>query len=148
VYTNTFLFPDVNVWLALAHGVHPHHEAAIAWGESVDPASKFYFCRFSQLSLLRLLTNSSAMGIDVATQSEAWRIYDLFFENGSTFFADEPKQVEELLRARTMKDETSTKEWADAYLAAFAESAGLRLVTFDRALAARTKGAILLKQLP
>ncbi len=124
--------------------MHPHHTAAIAWGESVDPQSKFYFCRFSQLGLLRLLTNSSAMGSDVATQAEAWRIYDLFFQNGSTFFADEPKQVEELLRRRTMKSESSTKEWADAYLAAFAESAGLRLVTFDKALAARTKGSILL----
>jgi predicted nucleic acid-binding protein len=32
----------------------------------------------------------------------------------------------------------------NAYLAAFAECAGLTLVTFDRALAARTKGSILL----
>lgn len=125
--------------------MHPHHEAAIAWGESLDPQSSFYFCRLSQLSLLRLLTNSSAMGADVATQAGAWHIYDLFYENGRTFLADEPKGIEEALRRRTAKGESSTKEWADAYLAAFAELAGLRLVTFDKALAARAKGSVLLK---
>jgi predicted nucleic acid-binding protein len=33
----------------------------------------------------------------------------------------------------------------DAYLAAFAETAGVQLVTFDRALAAKVKGAVLLQ---
>ncbi len=126
--------------------MHPHHAIAIAWGESLDPQSSFYFCRLSQLSLLRLLTNTSATGADVATQAEAWRIYDLFYENSRTFFAEEPKALESALRSRTMKGESFTKEWADAYLAAFAELAGLRLITFDKALAARTKGSILLKQ--
>lgn len=116
----------------------------IEWGESVDPSSIFYFCRVSQLSLLRLLTNESVMGADVATQQEAWRIYDLFLANGRTSLIDEPRGIEELLRARTSKKRSSTKEWADAYLAAFAEAAGLRLVTFDRALSVRAKGAILL----
>ncbi len=88
------------------------------------------------------------MGDDVATQAGAWHIYDLFYENGRTFFADEPKNVEDVLRKRTMKGESSTKEWADAYLATFAELAGLQLVTFDKALAARTKESILLKQSP
>jgi toxin-antitoxin system PIN domain toxin len=132
------------VWLALAHGVHPHHRAAITWGESLDPESRFYFCRVSQLSLLRLLTNESVMGVDVATQAEAWHIYDLFYENGRTFLADEPKGLEDLLRSRTTKIRSSTKEWADEYLAAFAEAAALRLVTFDKALAGRAKRALLL----
>ena len=117
---------------------------AIAWGESLDPASRFYFCRMSQLSLLRLLTNASAMGEDVASQAEAWRIYDLFYQNGRTFLADEPKGLEAHLRARTTKTQSSTKEWADAYLVAFSEAAGLRFVTFDKALAGRVSGAILL----
>jgi len=94
--------------------------------------------------MLRLLTNKSAMGVDVATQAEAWRIYDLFVANGRTFMAEEPKGLEALLRARTSKAQSSTKEWADAYLATFAELSGLRFVTFDRALARKTKGSILL----
>lgn len=36
------------------------------------------------------------------------------------------------------------KAWADAYLAAFADAAGLMLVTFDKALTAKAKGALLL----
>jgi hypothetical protein len=91
-----------------------------------------------------LLTNQGAMGIDVATQAEAWQIYDLFYEDGRTFLIDEPRGLEDLLRARTTKQRSSTKEWADEYLVAFAESAGLTFVTFDRALARRTKGTILL----
>jgi predicted nucleic acid-binding protein len=99
----------------------------------------------SQLSLLRLLTNESVMGVDVVTQAEAWRIYDLFLENGRTFLAEEPKGTEDLLRVRTTTRRSSTKEWADAYLAAFAEAAGFRLATFDKALAGRVKGAVLLR---
>jgi predicted nucleic acid-binding protein len=37
-----------------------------------------------------------------------------------------------------------TKRWADAYLAALAETAELTLVTFDRVLAGKVKGAVLL----
>ncbi len=85
------------------------------------------------------------MGIDVATQAEAWHIYDLFYENTTIFFAEEPRGLESIFRSLTVKQESSTKEWADAYLAAFAEAAGLRLVTFDKVLAARTKRAILLQ---
>ncbi len=84
------------------------------------------------------------MGIDVVTQADAWRIYDLFYENGRTFFAEEPRSIEMLFRARTTKQEISTREWADAYLTAFAEAADLQFVTFDRSLAARVKGSILL----
>jgi len=36
------------------------------------------------------------------------------------------------------------KQWADAYLAAFAEAANLTLVTFGRVLAGKAKGAVLL----
>jgi predicted nucleic acid-binding protein len=88
------------------------------------------------------------MGIDVATQAEAWRIHDLFYENGRTFFADEPKALEEQFRARTSREESSTKEWADAYLIAFAEAAGLRIVTFDKALAGKVRGTVLLSPGP
>ena len=53
------------------------------------------------------------MGVDIVTQAEAWRIYDLFYENGRTFLSDEPRGLEDLLRARTTKKRSSTKEWAD-----------------------------------
>ena len=45
---------------------------------------------------------------------------------------------------RTSSKETATKQWADGYLAAFAEAAHLTLVTFDKALAGRVEGAVVL----
>jgi len=46
------------------------------------------------------------------------------------------------MRVRTSSHTPNPKEWADAYLGAFAETGNFALVTFDRALAAKTKGAV------
>ena len=54
------------------------------------------------------------------------------------------QDLESPLRVMTKAAIASPKTWMDAYLAAFAETAGLTLVTFDRALAGKTKGSILL----
>ena len=143
-FTNTVLFPDVNVWFALTHEIHPHHKAANTWGESLDTDTVTCFCRFTQLGLLRLLTNRSAMGNDVLTQSQAWDAFDALLANSANQLVEEPRGIDVLFRQHTNRDEASTKQWADAYLTAFAEAAGMQLVTFDRALAARVKGAILL----
>lgn len=143
--TSTFLFPDVNVWLALVHGIHPHHQAARAWGESLDNEAAAYFCRFTQLGLLRLLTNESAMGDDVLTQSQAWKQFDALLASPGNRMMDEPHGIDPVFRQNTDRNEASTKQWADGYLAAFATAAGIQLVTFDRALAGKVKGAVLLK---
>jgi hypothetical protein len=134
----------VNVWFALAHEIHPHHGAAMAWGESLDTDAEVYFCRFTQLGLLRLLTNQSAMGEDVLTQAEAWEAFDVLLSNPGNQMLEEPRGIDSLFRQYTHRDETSTKQWADGYLAAFSIAAGIRLVTFDRALAGKVKGAVLL----
>ena len=144
MFTSTFLFPDVNVWLALAHEIHPHHSAVQAWGESLDTGAVVYFCRFTQIGLLRLLTNRSAMGADVLTQAEAWQAFDALLANPGNQMMEEPREIDPLFRQYTSRNEASTKQWADAYLAAFAQAADLKLVTFDRALAGRTRGSILL----
>ena len=142
--TSTFLFLDVNVWLALAHEIHPQHGAAITWDETLDVDAVLVFCRFTQLGLLRLLTNPSAMGADVLTQASAWAIYDGFLATNRARFIEEPDGIDPLFRQHTNRDEVSTKQWADGYLSAFAMAAGIPLVTFDRALAGKAKGAVLL----
>jgi hypothetical protein len=134
----------VNVWLALAHGIHPHHNAAKAWGVTLGSDSVVYFCRFTQLGLLRLLTNQNAMGDDLLTQSQAWKAFDTLLANPGNRMMDEPHGIDPVFRRHTDRAEASTKQWADAYLAAFAEAANLMLVTFDRALAGKSKGSILL----
>ncbi len=144
VSTSTFLFPDVNVWLALAHEIHPHHGSATVWGESLGSDAVVYFCRFTQLGLLRLLTNQAAMGRDVLSQTQAWRAYDAFLANPGNRMMEEPHGIDSLFRQYTDRDEASTKQWADGYLAAFAMAAGIQLVTFDRALAGKAVEAVLL----
>ena len=134
----------MNVWLALAHEIHPHHGAVSRWEQSLTKDAALCFCRFTQLGLLRLLTNPSAMRDDVLTQAQAWSAYDAFTQISGAQLIDEPHGIDPLFRQLTEREEVSTKQWADAYLAAFAETAGLTLVTFDRALAGQVKGAILL----
>ena len=128
-------FPDVNVWLALAYEGHQHHESATGWfakrnGETV------YFCRFTQLGLLRLLTRPSVMREDVRNQTEAWETYDSFLQDERVSFRIEadPEPVESALRKLTSNNRSPSQQWPDAYLAAFARAAGLTLVTFDRGL--------------
>ncbi len=142
--TNTFLFPDVNVWLALVHSIHPQHRAARIWAESLDSGSVVYFCRFTQLGLLRLLTNQSAMGEEVLTPVQAWEVFDSVMNDPGNRMMDEPRSTDALFRQLTNRRESSTKQWADGYLAAFAAAGGVRLVTFDRALAKISDGAVLL----
>ena len=142
--TSTFLFPDVNVWLALAHEIHPHHRVAAKWGASLADDAALCFCRFTQLGLLRLLTNPSAMGGDVLTQTKAWAVYDAFLKTAKAQMLEEPRGIEPVFRKQTSRNEVSTKQWADGYLAAFALAAGILLVTFDRALTGKVKGAVLL----
>jgi toxin-antitoxin system PIN domain toxin len=132
----------VNVWFALVHEIHPHHEAAMAWGESLDSDTAVFFCRFTQLGLLRLLTNRSAMGEDVLTQAEAWEAYDALLASPGNQMMEEPRGIDSLFRQHTHRNEASTKQWADGYLAAFSMAAGIQLVTFDRALAGKVKGAV------
>ncbi|WP_049789182.1 TA system VapC family ribonuclease toxin [Granulicella tundricola] len=135
----------MNVWVALAHERHTHHRVASEWIDSVGPRSALYFCRISQLGLLRTLTTGGAMGGDVLTQAQAWMTYDSFLEDSRNRFMDEPAGIEQEFRERTFRDEASNKLWADAYFATFAQLAGLKLVTFDKALAKSVPGALLLR---
>ena len=144
MFTSTFLFPDVNVWVALVHEIHPHHKAATEWSKSLSSDAVAYFCRFTQLGLLRLLTNESAMREDVLTQRQAWEAFDVLVADPRNRMIGEPAGIDPAFRQQTGSQHAATKQWADGYLAAFAETAGIQLVTFDRALAAKVKGAVLL----
>jgi len=141
-------FPDVNVWLALTHNRHVHHAIAASWFDSLSDESVF-FCRFTQLGLLRLLTNRQVMGAEVMSQRSAWRAYRRWFEDERVEFHREPESpdFERLFEELSTKPHPSTKLWADAYLAAFAKTAGLTVATFDRALAGMA-GANTVRQLP
>jgi toxin-antitoxin system PIN domain toxin len=143
--TSSFL-PDVNVWVALCSDQHVHHHVASDWYDSIDEDARFYFCRFTQLGLLRLLTAEVVMREDVLSQTGAWRVYDGWIQGAGVELLDEPPGIDRPFRRLTQGRASSPKTWPDAYLAAFAEASDVTLVTFDRAFAGRVKPLILLAE--
>jgi toxin-antitoxin system PIN domain toxin len=138
---NTLNFLDANVWLALLWGRHIHSERAREWFDEAGE-EQFFFCRFTQLTILRLLTTEKIMGKDTKTISEAWSVWDRVWADTRIAFLPEPDDLEKEFRSRSRLLSRSPKVWADAYLLAFASAAGLKFVTFDRAL--KAQGADLL----
>lgn len=141
-----FLFPDVNVWIALTFEGHVHHAVAKHWFEALDRAARLCFCRFSQLSLLRLLTTEALMGkAAVMSQVEAWETYDRWLEDGRVSLLNEPPGLELSFRSLSQLRQPAAKDWADSYLTAFASVSGLKLVTFDHGFAGRIRDLVILK---
>jgi len=129
-------FLDANVWLALIWNRHVHSEKARSWFEQAAD-EQFFFCRFTQMTVLRLLTTDQVMGKDTKTMSEAWSVWDRVWADSRIAFLPEPEDIEKEFRSRSRLTTRSPKVWADSYLLAFAVAAGLKLITFDRALQAR-----------
>lgn len=126
-------FLDSNVWIALIWDRHVHAEQARLWFERCRN-EYFYFCRFTQITVLRLLTTEQVMGSDTKTMAQAWRIWDELASDSQIEFLAEPEEIETLFRSRSNLASASPKVWADAYQLAFASATGMRFVTFDRAL--------------
>jgi len=142
----TLNFLDANVWLALLWGRHIHSETARGWFEQAAE-DQFFFCRLSQLTVLRLLTTEKVMGKDTKTMFQAWNLWDQLQSDTRVEFFPEPQALEHELRSRSRLSSRSPKVWADAYLLAFASVAGLRLVTFDRALKVRGVEVLVLQSM-
>ncbi len=128
---------DGNVWLALALSGHVHHDAARTWLDSIDEPASVTFCRATQQTFLRLLTNTAVLapyGNEPLTNIAAWEAYRaLIADDRIVLRADEPAGLEAHWRTFACRDTASPKLWMDAYLAAFAMSDGYRMVTTDTA---------------
>lgn len=95
--------------------------------------------------MFRLLSMASVMADEALSQKHCWEIYDKWLAGGRAVELTEPPGISIGFRGLTSANKPSPKTWTDAYLAAFAEAAGLTLVTFDKALAARAAKAVLLR---
>ena len=128
---------DSNVWLALALSKHVHHNAARDWLGTVEATASVFFCRATQKTLLRLLTNASVLGPygnPPLTNREAWSAYEAFLgDDRIAFRSDEPTGVELLWKELALRGTASPKLWMDAYLAAFALAGRYSMVTTDGA---------------
>ncbi|SRR5216683_578815 len=126
---------DVGVWLAAVWGRHIHHRVAAHWFD--QQSDDLVFCRVTQMSLLRLLSNPTVMGDDVLARSAAWRVFDQLRADDRVLWADEPPQLEAVWRVISARDDNSHKLWTDDYLAAFAQTSDATLATLDRKLQGR-----------
>ncbi|MEX2172203.1 MAG: TA system VapC family ribonuclease toxin [Pirellulales bacterium] len=124
--------PDVNVWVAQAFFAHAHHDRARTWFDRVPANRLCNFCRVTQMGFLRIANNPAAMGDSVVSQDQAWQLYDHFLGHQRVVFAEEPAGLEAVWRRFTAGRRFSPKLWNDAYLAAFAETGGYEIVSFDQ----------------
>ena len=128
---------DSNVWLALTLSKHLHHNTARNWLDTVEEPASICFCRATQQTLLRLLTNASVLrpyGNPPLTNRQAWNVYDaLLADDRIVLRSEEPTELETMWKPFALRDTASPKLWMDAYLAGFALAGGYRMVTTDAA---------------
>ena len=93
-------------------------------------------CRSTQQSFLRLLTTNAIVkpyGVQPATNSGAWAIFERLAADSRVQWVDEPAGLTAEWKKLTDRNSSSPKLWMDAYLAAFAIVGGHQLVTTDKA---------------
>jgi predicted nucleic acid-binding protein len=75
------------------------------------------------------------MGGAVLEPEAAWAVYDRLPHGNPVEFVEEPAGLDARLKQFAKGARTARDFWTDAYLAAFAKCAGLRLVSFDAGFA-------------
>jgi uncharacterized protein len=124
---------DVSVLFALAYRKHASHRQAAGWLEQIDDGAAVAICRHTQMGLLRLLSNRAVMNDDVLDTPHCWAVFDTLMTDQRFVFMTEPPEMDTVFRHVMSRSSSSPQLWQDAYLAAFAMTAGLSFVTFDRA---------------
>jgi toxin-antitoxin system PIN domain toxin len=132
----TLFFPDLNVWLALSDIGHTHSASAWKWLRILPDDGKSIFSRYTQIGLLRLLTNTSVMGDQTLTVRKAWNVYDRWLEDSRVEFYPEPRNLDTGFRQTTepFAARQASKAIGDCFLLASAKELHATLVTYDRAL--------------
>lgn len=114
---------------------HARHAAVREWLETVHDPASVLFCRATQQTFLRLVTNASVLspyGNPPLTNRQAWEAYQsILVDDRIVFRPEEPAGLEAHWRRFALRETASPKIWMDAYLAAFAFAGGYRMVTTD-----------------
>ena len=132
----TLFFLDLNVWLALSDDGHAHNVVAWSWLDELAEDSTLVFSRYTQIGLLRLLTNASVMAGKVLTLEQAWAVYDGWLRDPRVEFYPEPRNLDAAFREITQPfaAQQASKTVGDCFLLAYARELQAALVTFDHAL--------------
>jgi hypothetical protein len=102
----------------------------------LPPDAKLVYSRYTQIGLLRLLTNATVMGSQTLTLRRAWSVYDRWLQDPRVDFYPEPRGIDEAFRQITapFAAQQASKAVGDCWLLAYAVAIRASLVTFDRAL--------------
>ena len=122
---------DSNVFVALTVEAHSAHDAALAWLRTLVVGDTLGFCRMSEMSFLRLLTQKIAEGYKPLKNEEAVEKLKHWKALAFVEVCSEPLSMESDWLRRAAIGQPAPKRWMDAYLAVFAIRAGMRLVTLD-----------------
>ena len=126
---------DTRSWLAATFEQHPSHSVARQALRQATALQAAVFCRATQQSFLRLLSTATlakAYGVVPLTNSAALLTLDNLQALPQVGWRDEPPGLFGVWRSLAGVNSASPKVWMDAYLAAFAIAAGLRLVSLDK----------------
>jgi toxin-antitoxin system PIN domain toxin len=125
--------PDINVLLALAWSNHPYHDAAHRWFTR-DATAGWATCLLTQTGFLRLSLNPQVVGVSIDCQAAVHLLRNLVAH---------PYQYRETAPALTtplfielVPRIIGYRQVSDATLLYLARVGGLKLVTFDRPVAA------------
>jgi toxin-antitoxin system PIN domain toxin len=141
---------DTNVWIAAVFPTHPAHRLAQRHLESATAAEPAFFCRATQQSFLRLVSTPALLkvyGVDRAGNRDAIAALQAFASLPQVRVAEEPPGLFSLWLQLGTTERPAPKLWMDAYLAAFAISAALPLLTLDRDFEAFTSAGLCLERL-
>jgi toxin-antitoxin system PIN domain toxin len=126
---------DTSVWIAAVFPPHPLHRRAREALHAATPAGPAVFCRATQQSFLRLASTPAllkAYGAEGMTNRDALAALSALEALPQVCERAEPSGAAALWRRLASRDSASPKVWMDAWLAAFAITGGMRLVTLDR----------------
>jgi toxin-antitoxin system PIN domain toxin len=122
---------DSNVFVALTVEEHPAHETSRGWLQTLVTGDALGFCRMSEMSYLRLLTQKIAEGYAPVNNGEAVGKLQEWKRLAYVERCEEPEGMEEDWLRLAGIGQAAPKRWMDAYLAAFALHSAMRLVTLD-----------------
>jgi hypothetical protein len=126
--------PDINVLLALAWSNHAHHDAAHRWfarASSVGWAT----CLMTQTGFLRLSLNPQIVGVSLDCQAAVKLLQSLVAHPHHQYAGTSPPLTATSFDTLVPKI-IGYRQVSDATLLHLAHVGGLKLVTFDRPVAA------------
>lgn len=122
--------PDVNVWIALSAPDHEHRARAERyWRE--EAAAQVAFNSVTMLGLVRICSNAPIFGGAPLDPIDAWAIFQGWSGYDEIVFLAEPGGCRQALNRLVTAGSVARRTWTDSYLAAFAMTDSLRLVSFD-----------------